>query len=90
MKLVEQINDQIKLPDNFIFSTIALLDSYLSKSIEYVYPKEMELDLYACFDILDKEQNINIFTDSYFKKYIIPEFEFDILEIVNLEVYPYK
>ena len=39
LKLVEQINKQIKLPDNFIFSTIALLDSYLSKSSEYVYPK---------------------------------------------------
>ena len=90
LKLVEQINEQIKLPDNFIFSTIALLDSYLSKSTEYVYPKEMELALYACLDILDKEQNINVFTDSYFKKYIDPELEFDILEVVDLEVYPQK
>ena len=90
LKLVEQINEQIKLPDNFIFSTIALLDSYLSKSTEYVYPKEMELALYACLDILDKEQNISVFTNSYFKKYIDAELEFDILEVVDLEVYPQK
>ena len=50
----------------------------------------MELALYACLDILDKEQNINVFTDSYFKKYIDPELEFDILEVVDLEVYPQK
>ena len=90
LKLIEQINEQIKLPDNFIFSTIALFDSYLSTSTEYVYPKEMELALYACLDILDKEQNISVFTNSYFKKYIDVELEFDILEVVDLEVYPQK
>ena len=90
LKLVEQINEQIKLPDNFIFSTIALFDNYLSKSTQYVYPKEMELALYACLDILDKEQNISVFTNSYFKKYIDAELEFDILEVVDLEVYPQK
>lgn len=89
-RLIEQINDQIKLPENLVFSTIALLDNYLNKSSKYINPKEMELALYACLDILDKEQNINVFSNSYFEKFIDFELEFDILEVVDLEVYPEK
>lgn len=90
LKMVEQINKQIKLPDNFILSCIAFLDNYLNRAEKFINPKEMEMALFGCLDILDKEQNINIFSNSNFKNYIDFELEYEILEVVDLEVYPEK
>ena len=46
--------------------------------------------LYGCADIIDKEQNLGIFTSPFFQKYHNNGIEFEILEIVDLELYPAK
>lgn len=89
-QLLEQINQQYPIPENFIFSTIALFDKYLMKSQKFLSRKEINKALFACLDILDKEQNINIFSDPHFKNYIDYEVEYDILETIDLEIYPEK
>lgn len=88
VELVEKINQQFRLPDNFIFSTIALFDEYLNKTERYLSRKEMVKALYACLNLLDKEQNINIFNE--FKKFYDCELEYEILEVIDLELYPKK
>ena len=88
--LFEKVNAEAELPENFIFSTIALFDKYLEKTEKFLSKKEMVSSLYACLDILDKEQNINIFTNEMFKPYFTFETEYEILETVDLEVYPEK
>ena len=88
LELVEKINQQFRLPDNFIFSTIALFDEYLNKTERYLSRKEMVKVLYACLNLLDKEQNINIFNE--FKKFYDCELEYEILEVIDLELYPKK
>ena len=89
-QLLKQINQQCPLPENFMFSAIALFDKYLTKSENFLNRIEINKALFACLDILDKEQNINIFCDSYFKDYIDYEVEYDILETIDLEIYPEK
>ncbi len=89
-QLIEQINQQRSLPESFIFSAIALLDKYLMKSEKFLSRKEINKALFTILGILDKEQNINIFSDSHFKDYIDYELEYDILETIDLEVYPEK
>jgi hypothetical protein len=90
MDLLEKVNAEVELPENFIFSTIAFFDKYLEKTEKFLSKKEMVSALYACLDILDKEQNINIFTNEMFKPYFTFETECEILETVDLEVYPEK
>ena len=90
MDLFEKVNAEVELPENFIFSTIAFFDKYLEKTEKFLSKKEMVSALYACLDILDKEQNINIFTNEMFKPYFTFETECEILETVDLEVYPEK
>ena len=89
LDLFEKVNEEVVLPENFIFSTIAFFDKYLEKTEKFLSKKEMVSALYACLDILDKEQNINIFY-KMFKPYFTIETEFEILETVDLEVYPEK
>lgn len=88
--LMKQISEQNILPNNVTFSTIALFDNYLQKSEQNLSLKEMTMVIYACLNIIDKEQNINIFNAPFFKKMFNYELEYDILEIVDLEVYPKK
>jgi hypothetical protein len=90
MDLFEKVNAEVELPENFIFSTIAFFDKYLEKTEKFLSKKEMVSALYACLDILDKEQNINIFTHEMFKPFFTFETECEILETVDLEVYPEK
>ena len=88
--LFEKVNELAELPEDLLFSLIAFFDKYLEKTEKTLTKKEMVSALYACLDILDKEQNINIFTHPNFKSYYTPQSENEILETVDLEVYPEK
>ena len=90
LHITEQIKSQFPLPDKFLFSTIALFDYYLNKVDKNLNRNEMKETLYSCLDIIDKEINLNIFNQSNFKSYINIDLEYDILEIVDLEIYPEK
>ena len=90
LDLFEKVNAETELPENLIFSAIAFFDKYLEKTEKVLRKKEMVSALYACLDILDKEQNINIFTHEMFKPFFTFETECEILETVDLEVYPEK
>ena len=90
LDLFEKVNAETELPENLIFSAIAFFDKYLEKTEKVLSKKEMVSALYACLDILDKEQNINIFTHEMFKPFFTFETECEILETVDLEVYPEK
>lgn len=90
MNLVGQINQQTTLPENFIFSAIALFDKYLGKNNKYLSKNDMIRCFFACLDLLDKEQNIGVFTSPFFKKYFNYKIEYKILDILNLKIYPKK
>ena len=89
LDLFEKVNAEIVLPENLIFSAIAFFDKYLEKTEKFLSKKEMVSALYACLVILDKEQNINIFTHML-RPFLTFETEYEILETVDLEVYPEK
>ena len=89
-QVFEQINAQFKLPDNFIFDTIALIDEYLKNCNKYLNLKDMVKILYACIDILAKEQNLKISFKEFFKGLFDLKVEFDIFEVVNCKIYPEK
>lgn len=88
--LFEKVEKEVKLPENLIFSTIAFFDNYIEKTEKSLSKKEMVSALYACLDILDKYENINVFSSPIFKPYYNPINEYEILETVDLEVYPDK
>ena len=88
--LFEKVEKQSKLPEDLIFSTIAFFDKYLEKTERFLNKKEMVSAVYACLDILDKFQNINVFNDPVFKPFYTAKIECEILETVDLEVYPEK
>ena len=90
LDLFEKVNAETDLPENLIFSALVFFDKYLEKTKKFLTKKEMVSALYACLDILDKEQNINIFTDKKFKPFFTFETEYEILETVDLEVDPEK
>jgi hypothetical protein len=90
LDLFEKINENGQLPDNLIFSTIAIFDSYLEKTEKRLNKADMVKVVYASLDILDKEQNVNIFNAPIFKQYYDEEIEYEILETVDLELYPEK
>jgi hypothetical protein len=83
-------NKNLVFPDNFRFSVIALFDSYLTKSEKKLNRTDLVKLIYACLDIIDKEQNLGIFTSSFFQKYINYETEIDILETVDINLNPVK
>ena len=80
-KICEQ-NKEVIIPDKFTFSVISLFDSYLDKFERQLNKKDMVKVLYACLSLIDKEQNIGVFTSPCFHKYINPDIETDILEII--------
>lgn len=88
--LLEQINEQFRLPAHFLFSTIALFDIYLQKSKKHLSRKKMRMAIYACLSILDKLENLGVFTQDFFKKFFNYKLEYEILEVVDLELYPEK
>jgi hypothetical protein len=85
-----QQNPHLVFPDNFIFSVIALFDFYLDKSTKELKRVDMVRALYSCLDLIDKEQNIGIFSNSYFEKYVNYDMEIEIFETVDLNFYPVK
>lgn len=85
-----QQNPHLAFPDNFIFSVIALFDFYLDKSTKELKRVDMVRALYSCLDLIDKEQNIGIFSNSYFEKYVNCDMEIEIFETVDLNFYPVK
>ena len=66
-QLCEQ-NENLKFPDNFIFSAIALFDYYLDRAEKKFKRADMVKALYACLDIIDKKLNVGVFSSSFFKK----------------------
>lgn len=90
LQMIEQIQSYFPLPDNFLFSVIALFDNYINKIEKHLSRNEIIASLYSCLSILDKILNLRIFNESNFKDYINVDLEYDILEIVDLEVYPEK
>ena len=88
--LFEKVEKEVKLPENLIFSTIAFFDNYLEKTEKSLSKKEMVSAVYACLDILDKYQNLNVFSSPIFKPYYSPTNEYEVLETVDLDVYPEK
>jgi hypothetical protein len=83
-----ETNKEVTIPDKFTFSVISLFDSCLDKFEKQLNKKDMVKVLYACMSLIDKEQNIGVFTSPCFQKYINPDIEMDILEIVDLNIYP--
>ena len=90
LKITEQIKSQFPLPDKLLFSAIALFDNYINKADKNMSRNDLNVALYTCLSIIDKELNLNIFTQSNFKNDISVDLEYDILEIVDLEIYPEK
>ena len=90
LQITEQIKSQFPLPDKLLFSAIALFDNYINKADKNMSRNELNVALYTCLSIIDKELNLNVFTQSNFKNYISVDLEYDILEIVDLEIYPEK
>ena len=88
-KICEQ-NENVVIPDKFTFSVISLFDNFLDKFERQLNKKDMVKVLYACLSLIDKEQNIGVFISPCFQKYINPDIEMDILEIVDLNIYPIK
>lgn len=87
-ELIEVKNEEFLMPDNFIFSVIALFDSFIQITEKYLSRKEMVNILYACINLISKEQNLFIFNK--FKDYFNSELEIDILEAVDYQIYPEK
>jgi hypothetical protein len=83
-------NKDLIFPDNFRFSVIALFDYYLTKSEKQFNRPDLVKSLYSCLDIIDKEQNLGVFTSSFFHKYINYEIEIDILETIDINLNPVK
>ena len=83
-------NKNLVFPDDFRFSVIALFDYYLTKTEKQLNRTEMVKAIYACLDIMDKEQSLGIFTSPFFQKYISCETEIDILETIDINFNPVK
>ena len=90
LKITKQIKVQFPLPDKYLFSIIALFDSYLNKVDKKLNRTDIIKALFGCIDIIDKESNFNFLSNSNFKKYIDVDLVYDILEIVDLDIYPEK
>lgn len=79
-----------KFPENFKYSAMKLYDYFLDKS-----QKEMEFEymgriMYACIDIIDKEEKIRVFLNEDFQKNFTPDDEIDVLEKTEFKIYPIK
>ena len=85
-----QQNENLKFPDNFIFSAIALFDYYLSLEEKELKRSDMVKALYACLDLIDKMSNVGVFSSSFFKKFYDTDIEIEIMETVDLNFNPVK
>lgn len=85
-----QQNENLKFPDNFIFSAIALFDSYLSRSKKELKRSDMVKGLYACLDLIDKILHVGVFSTEFFKKFYDTDSVIEIMETVDLNFNPVK
>ena len=82
---------EMKFPDNFELSVIALFERYLYKIGKDLNRNEIIKALFSCLIYIDKEQNIGVFNSSFFSKPNAPfELDLSVLSTVDLVIYPIK
>ena len=79
-----------RFPENFKHSVIALYDYFLSKSNKEMKVLYMGRTMYACMDIIDKEEGIGVFLNEKFQKMFTTDDEIDVLEVTDFKLYPVK
>ena len=79
-----------KFPQNFIHSVMALYDLFLLKSEKEMKTSYMGRTMYACMDLIDKEEGIGVFLNEQFQKQFTSDDEIDVLEATNFQLYPVK
>ena len=91
-QVFELSKGKLSLPDNFVFSVIALYELYIKSSKKDLSKSENIKSLFSCLIFIDQFQNIQVFTTSFFKRTTNPNFEMDlnILNIVDLNLFPVK
>ena len=91
-QVFELSKGKLSLPDNFVFSVIALYELYIRSSKKDLSKSENIKSLFSCLIFIDQFQNIQVFTTSFFKKTTNPNFEMDlnILNVVDLNLFPVK
>ena len=88
-KIKEQ-NESLYIPPDFFSATVSLLDYYLIKSKKFLKKDEVFAALFACSDLIDKQESIYIFNDPYFQSKFTYNITKEILKVVNLKIYPVK
>ena len=90
--LINKINalSDYKFPENFLHSVIALFDYFLSKSKKEMKLSYMWRTMYACADIIDKEEGLGVFINEQFQKNFTTNDEIDVLEAIDFIIYPIK
>ena len=91
-QVFELSKGKLSLPDNFVFSVIALYELYIKSSKKDLSKSENIKSLFSCLIFIDQFQNIQVFTTSFFKRTTNPNFEMDlnILNVVDLNLFPVK
>ena len=91
-QVFELSKGKLSLPDNFVFSVIALYELYIKSSKKDLSKSENIKSLFSCLIFIDQFQNIQVFTTSFFKRTTNPNFEMDlnILNVVDLNIFPVK
>lgn len=79
-----------KFPDNFAHSVIALFDFFLNKSNKEMKTSYMGRTMYACIDIIDKEEGLRVFLNEGFQQQFTTDDEIDVLEATDFKLYPVK
>ena len=77
-------------PENFEPSVMALFDYFLSKSHKEMKASYMGRILYACLDIIDKEEGLGVFLNEDFQINFTTDDEIDVLEATDFTIYPIK
>ena len=91
-QVFELSKGKLSLPDNFVFSVIALYELYIRSSKKDLSKSENIKSLFSCLIFIDQFQNIQVFTTSFFKRTTNPNFEMalNILNVVDLNLFPVK
>ena len=90
--IISKINTlcNYKFPQNFLHSVIALYDYFLFKSQKEMNLSYMGRTIYACADIIDKEEGLGVFLNEQFQKNFKTDDEIDVLEEIDFNLYPVK
>ena len=81
---------ELKFPDNFEPSVIALFERYLYKVGKDLSKNEVFNALYSSLIYIDKEQNIYVFNSPFFRQISKFILDLEFLSIVDLVIYPVK